>query len=226
MVGISISALVFNRTTQGINITHFPDTCPICNYAISISEHIYAYLNAGGLLAQLVFRCPRVDCQELFISYYIKINPQPPQFCFKNSLPRVNRGRDFSQIIKEISANFCEIYNQSLSTEEYNLLKICGGGYRKSLEYLIKDYLIKKNPNRAAEVKRKFLGKCIMEDVENPNLQKVAKRAAWLGNDEAHYLKTWEDRDLQDLKQLIDLTINWIEMEELTEQAIKDMPDS
>ena len=56
-------------------------------------------------------------------------------------------------------------------------------------------------------------------------IQTVAKRALWLGNDETHYLRKWEDKDLTDLRKLIDLTIHWIEMEKLSEEYIEDMPD-
>jgi len=49
-------------------------------------------------------------------------------------------------------------------------------------------------------------------------------RAVWLGNDETHYLRKWEQKDLTDLKNLIGLTVHWIEMEELTETVMKDMP--
>jgi hypothetical protein len=105
------------------------------------------------------------------------------------------------------------------------LLEICGVGYRKSLEFLIKDYLIKLDSTKEAEIKIKFLGKCIEEDIKNENIKNVAKRATWLGNDETHYLKKWEGKDLQDLKNLIDLTVHWLEMEDLTQKAIDDMPE-
>jgi hypothetical protein len=52
----------------------------------------------------------------------------------------------------------------------------------------------------------------------------MAKRAAWLGNDETHYVRKWEDHDLEDLKSLIKVTGNWIEMEAITKKYIGDMP--
>jgi hypothetical protein len=53
----------------------------------------------------------------------------------------------------------------------------------------------------------------------------MAKRAAWLGNDETHYVRKWEDHDLPDLKKVIELTVLGIEMEEMTKDVIKDMPE-
>lgn len=40
----------------------------------------------------------------------------------------------------------------------------------------------------------------------------MAERATWLGNDETHYVRKWENKDLKDLKNLIDLTVYFISM--------------
>lgn len=45
-----------------------------------------------------------------------------------------------------------------------------------------------------------------------PDIKEMAKRAVWLGNDETHYVRKWEDKDIQDLKNLIDLTVYFISM--------------
>jgi hypothetical protein len=46
-----------------------------------------------------------------------------------------------------------------------------------------------------------------------------------LGNDETHYVRKWADKDLNDLKNLISLTRHWIEMDQLTKDFVKDMPE-
>jgi hypothetical protein len=50
-----------------------------------------------------------------------------------------------------------------------------------------------------------------------------AKRAAWLGNDEIHYVRKWEDRDINDLKILIELTCGWVRNNLLTEKYMAEM---
>ena len=75
------------------------------------------------------------------------------------------------------------------NAEQLKLDQICGIGYRKALEFLLKDFLIKEHPDKKEEIQKKLLGRCIKEYIENPNLMDVAKRAAWLGNDQAHYFK-------------------------------------
>ena len=62
--------------------------------------------------------------------------------------------------------------------------------------------------------------------MEDARIKEVAKRAAWLGNDETHYVRIWEEKDVSDLKQLINLTVRWIENEIETRQLLENMPDS
>ena len=117
------------------------------------------------------------------------------------------KGRSFTETISKISPSFCTIYNQSLSAEQDGLKEICGVGYRKAIEFLIKDYLISKSPDQTDSIKKKSLSNCIKDDIVNDNIKAMAKRAAWLGNDETHYLRKWEGKELNDLKKLIDVTL-------------------
>jgi hypothetical protein len=109
---------------------------------------------------------------------------------------------------------------------------VAGPGYRKALEFLIKDYIISQFADEDAEkraahksaVEKQQLGPCIQEYIKNDRIKEISKRAAWLGNDETHYVRKWEDKDMEDLKRLISLTRHWIEEEKLTAEIIKDMP--
>jgi hypothetical protein len=65
---------------------------------------------------------------------------------------------------------------------------------------------------------------CIKEFVTDTRVRTTAERATWLGNDETHYIRKWEDKDLQDMKRLITLTSYWIQSEHLTKSAIAEMP--
>jgi hypothetical protein len=80
------------------------------------------------------------------------------------------------------------------------------------------------NAEEIETIKRKLLGPCIREHVDDPRIQKCAERAAWLGNDETHYVRKWEDKDVTDLKRLIALTVNWIDSSLQTEEYEKGMP--
>ena len=64
------------------------------------------------------------------------------------------------------------------------------------------------------------------DDVADERIKTVAKRAVWLGNDETHYVRKWNNKDVSNLKQLIDLTVRWIENEEETKKLLEDMPEN
>jgi hypothetical protein len=223
-MGIGINLKDLNRRDHVLQFDRRPDVCPLCHHAMEFVDHEYAYYNTDSGLAQLVHRCQKISCQGLFFANYWR-PPSTNQLFFSNASPINHVPRSFSEIIQKTSKEFCDIYNQAQASESQGNLNICGVGYRKALEFLLKDYLIGLHPGKAEEIKTKFLGKCIEEYISNANIKTVAKRAAWLGNDETHYVRIWEGKDLQDLKKLVDLTVHWIEMEQLTNDVMKEMPE-
>lgn len=208
---------------------HFSQ-CPIC------SQHIDAKFIAGVQdnespfpQAQICYRCTNKKCQRLFLGLYqfVKKVNNTSYYVHVVAQPVTQIKREFPPAIQTLSPTFIEIYNESYAAEQLSFMQICGVGYRKSLEFLIKDYLVnldKDNEEHVEKIKKKMLGPCIAEDIKDGNIKAVAARATWLGNDETHYTRKWEDKDVKDLKKLIDLTVYWIDSEELTKQALADMP--
>lgn len=218
-------------------VDQYPNLCPICHIT-NIPKFEFGFINSHiknfDYDIQAVFLCSNENCRRLFIAIYEPGNllkpPTPfqepaPKFELKKVEPVYPEALNINKTIEEISGNFGKIYNQSYFAEQMGLTLIAGTGYRKSLEFLIKDYLIYLKPEKEDEIKTTFLGKCIHDYVDNHNIKQVAKRAVWLGNDETHYDKVWKDKDVYDLKTLIELTVKWIEMEETTKNAIKEMPE-
>jgi len=207
------------RTDNGsATIYRHPEECPFCHHKIT-PLNIYGFKNETTF--DVLQLCPNSMCRKSFVSIY---NITSNQFTGQTTQGTLVT-KDFSQTINEISASFVTIYNQAYSAEQQHLTEICGVGYRKALEFLIKDYLIKKNPSEVEIIENKLLGQCIKDLIDDKRVQSVAKRAVWLGNDETHYIKKWEGKNLEDLKKLIDLTLHWIEMEALTESFEEEMPD-
>ena len=87
---------------------------------------------------------------------------------------------------------------------------ICGVGYRKALEYLIKDFTIGNNPDDIAKIQKMPLQQCVQKYIDHSDIRAMAERAIWLGNDETHYIRKWESKDIKDLKNLIDLTVYYL----------------
>lgn len=210
-----------------VTIDERPNSCPLCHHAIEPQTPLAGSLHRKQKWVEIAFRCPRLACLSMFIALYdgFPLHSGLLTYSLKKTTPFKPVPRSFSPIINDTSTEFCDIYNQSLASESHGHVKICGVGYRKALEFLLKDYLISLHTDKAEEIKRTFLGKCIDQYVSNENIKTVAKRAVWLGNDETHYVRVWESKDVQDLKKLVDLTVRWIEMEKLTEGLKNDMPD-
>ena len=135
------------------------------------------------------------------------------------SAPSHFEKQNFPECISNLSPSFVKIYNQSLEAEHHNLDEIAGIGYRKALEFLIKDFLIFHEHKEMSKVNPTALGNCINTMIDNPQLKIAASRATWLGNDQTHYEQKYTDKDINDLKRLIKLSVNWIEMIFLTDEA-------
>ncbi|WP_428740445.1 hypothetical protein [Tenacibaculum sp.] len=211
-----------NTNTGQVSITGLPDKCPFCHKSIRPNP-LFGYKNGRDL--DVLMYCPDSTCESAFIAYYY-LNSNNGVYSFFDKVSQGKLiGRDFTNTISEISPMFVEIYNQSYTAEQQNLTEICGVGYRKALEFLIKDYSILNHPSEKEKIEKKLLGACINDYVTDSRIKSVAKRAVWIGNDETHYIRKWEGKNLSDLKKLIDLTLHWVEMEKLTESFETEMPD-
>jgi hypothetical protein len=199
-----------------------PDLCPLCKYHVKPKRQIASYTNLhlGRERVQIIFRCTNEECDRFFIASYIKENDLGYGHPFRlyNVTPKSNPEMEYSETIKELSPSFVEIYNQAIAAESSELDQIAGIGLRKALEFLIKDFAINQNPKDEEKIKGTFLGTVIKTYIDDTRLKSTAERATWLGNDETHYVRKWIDKDINDLKLLIKLSVNWIENVLLTEQ--------
>lgn len=125
----------------------------------------------------------------------------------------------FENNIVTLSPQFDKIYNQALAAEAAGLDEIAGLGYRKSLEFLVKDFAIHENPERGDDIKKLMLSPCIKEFIDNPQIKTLVERSAWIGNDEAHYVRKQSNRDVNDMKAFIRATVYFIGMVLITEDA-------
>ena len=127
-----------------------------------------------------------------------KISSVEPQVLIAEKFP----------LIDSFSPQFAIIYNQALNAELLGMSEIAGLGFRKALEFVVKDYCIHLKPDQEEQIKKEWLKKVIDNRLTNNRLKQAAEKAAWLGNDEGHYVRRWVDHDIQDLKRLIRMTVN------------------
>lgn len=217
MLNIKIDGLIYN-------FDEVPDECPHCHRSIHVKVvgH-FPYTNDEGEFMDMFYACPNGTCMKSFITTYQRGGNR--EFYFLSTSFGTPKRFKFSKEINEVSPSFAKIYNQAAYAEQRKLLDICGCGYRKSLEFLIKDYLISQNPNDKLKIQSQFLGNCIKEYIRDPRLLASCERATWLGNDETHYVRIWTGKNLTDLKKLVDLSIHWIEIELLSQSIEQEMPN-
>ncbi len=199
----------------------FPNECPYCHKHI-IPKFLHDYLEEEQYLIFATLLCPNSECDKPFLAKYTRDNNI--EYVFHSILSPTVVEENFSIEIEQVSPSFVMIYNEAYFSEQNNLLEICGVGYRKALEFLIKDYLIQLNPEKKENIIKMTIANCISSYVDDSRLKSTASRAIWLGNDHTHYEKKWENKDLNDLKTLIKLTIKWVESEILTEKFNSEMP--
>lgn len=118
---------------------------------------------------------------------------------------------------------FAATFSQSAAAESQDLTEIAGCGYRKSVEYLVKDYLCHKFPDQSETIQSEFLGKAIQR-IDDPRVKTLAERATWIGNDETHYVKKHETLDIGDMKRFISAMLSYIEAELIFEEALSIEP--
>ena len=150
----------------------------------------------------VIFRCSFEDCLKYFVIEYIHDSYKIGSMVDYSYRPPINV--KLPDNIEKVSPVFCEIYSQATVAESEKLDQIAGVGYRKAAEFLIKDYVISKNPDDEETIKKIMLGKVISDYLSDfPKLQVLAKSVAWIGNDETHYVRRHDNKDLQDLKRFI-----------------------
>lgn len=207
-----------------VNCRDYPETCPECHH--KILPRFLTHTCIDGCTKFYAFlQCPSANCGICYSVIYTSSLGGYTDFWYDKIVKGSVTSEKFSNEISEISPSFVQIYNQAFHAEQIPLPEIAGVGFRKALEFLIKDYLISLYPEKKDNIKSKFLGQCIADDIKNEKIKTISQRASWLGNDETHYVRMWVDKDLQDLKNLIKLNVSWIEMEVITNRLEKDMPD-
>jgi hypothetical protein len=188
---------------------------------MSISGLYFVHIKRG--VVQGLYQCANLSCHELFISTFERTVGYPT-YLLGRSEPLTPYEIRVPKEIEEISPEFTKTYKQAHRAKQTNLDKVAGAGFRRALEFLVKDYASREADEETKEkILRKTLVQCIREHVPEDGIKTVAERAAWLGNDETHYLRKWEEKDVNDLIALINSVANWIVMHLTTEELKRTM---
>lgn len=201
-----LAVTVENNKTFNVDLD-FPRICPYCKDG---GQHLHLHSSAlGDDTIYSSFLCS--VCERAFIVCYKgndNIGFRPMWIS-----PNVFANTTFPKNIEDLSPQFCQIYNDAATAELNGITTICGMGYRKALEYLIKDFAIKCNPNDEESIKAAFLGDCISKYIDNEKIKNLSKAASWIGNDETHYVRKHPDYSTEDLKSFIHAALAFIDSE-------------
>jgi hypothetical protein len=216
-------AFSVEQNQQASAEVEIPDECPVCERLVLLSPSLQAYNKDKGEL-QIVFWCPNKNCNSLLIAYYRGEKPTVLSF-LKIEPPNLKKD-ELPEFVAEISSTFVSIHLEAHEAKQRGLSQIAGPGYRKAFEFLIKDYAKSISPpDKHSEIENTFAGSVVSNYIPDKRIQAVAKRALWLGNDETHYLRKWEQHDINDLITLISLTISWIQIERQSKEYVDEMPE-
>ena len=194
-----------------------PTECPLCHTAsdpVFVSGYVINKDEYNTFL-YVTFLCLR--CKKAFISMY---HLHGGSTCtFISTYPRTSKHISFQEQINALSPSFVVICNQAAFAESHNLNEISGIGYRKALEFLIKDYAIHIHPEKSDDIKKDFLSNVIKKYVDDEKIRTIAERATWIGNDETHYIRIFDGYDVGTMKEFILAVVSMIHTDLVFEKA-------
>lgn len=218
----------FDKNRKRFMSIDVPVICPVCGFSHSPEFLNNFYCNhENGIIINAFFLCPNCGstyCVNYLISscHFDALETYPTIFQFaelKGVTPNESVLKSFTfQDVVDISRRANEVYKQSQKAENLNLNEISGMGYRKTLEILVKDYLIYLSPEQSENIKKYSITTAI-DKLDDENLKILATRCTWLGNDESHYLKKHDNYDIVTLKELLEGIITYIHLKLLVNKA-------
>lgn len=197
-----------------------PDECPFC-HSKCVVEFEYGYFSENENFEECfygVYKCPAYQCGRKFVTEYIIHFHQSELYNnrFLSGTPNIPK---WPPVILELFSGFLEdskepelskfisTYMQSIMAENHGLNEIAGMGYRKAIEYLVKDVAARDFPEKKEEIKKFFL-KDVINNFYTGEIKELLERATWLGNDQSHYFKLFEEYDVNTIKELIELIVS------------------
>lgn len=201
----------------------FPNLCPHCGRTMApecVSRTDSGESNPYYRTAKfaLTYRCSFSDCRKYFAVEYNTDGGTLKEIHYSYRPPVKT---DFPKTITDLSIMFASIYSQSAIAESEHLDLIAGVGYRKAAEFLIKDYAIHKSSENKDKICKQPLGQVIQDYFDDfPKLKDLATAVAWIGNDETHYIRKHDDKDLDDLKRFIKSAVYFISADLDADEAL------
>lgn len=211
-----------------------PDKCPCCGKVLSTEILPIRAVNnitdneQKECIVISIYRC--TSCNELFTvtnTVKTKLVFNDEKFDTDNAIsepvgiyPFEMENVEFDEDISDLSPSFVEVYKQAERAEHDGLNLICGMAYRRALEFLVRDYCVDKFPEKVSEIDTKSLSEKIRNYItDDSDIKTLAEKATWLGNDQTHVINKHPDRDVNDIKQFIQMIVAKIKIKMVVADA-------
>lgn len=192
-----------------------PNICPHCHIVNNPESKWTVITKDTDNIPTVVtaWQCANQSCNKIFLANY---KLESDSFKFNRFLNGLPKGPTWPKPITDLKSGnpktesqeeqtrFIKTYLQSLVAENNGLDELAGMGFRKSIEYLVKDWAIQNKPEDKEKIESSWLG-AVIKDYYSGDLKEILERATWLGNDQAHYNRLFEEFDIDVLKELIEL---------------------
>lgn len=212
---LSVSYDNYSSSRVDVDVT---DICPNCGRAIeAVLKNSSFYKDGNQHIVYLTLFCNA--CKTCWVDSYDYSSDYhelwEKDINFYKEIPS-----DLPKEIVELSPQGARTYIQSLKAEIDGYDTLVGIGLRKAFEFIIKDFLIFLHPDRKDHIKSNHkLGSLISEYIQDPTLVALARSCSWIGNDETHYMRIHQDKDVQDLKKTLKATIRFIEYQIVVQES-------
>lgn len=200
-----------NSLTSYIEVT-LPKNCPICGVANSptlIGTDIVDYYG-NEKLQTISWKC--TNCFNKYVTGHTRKDLDNKKLNFLFIYPSPTP-REFSELIKNLSPRFIDIYKEGYYCENAGFLTSAGISYRLALEILIKDYAIVELQKDEKEVTSKKLYAAIEDYLPNVDFQRVADVIRLKGNDYTHFKEKYDQVDFVMFKDYLNIFIDLVEVQ-------------
>jgi hypothetical protein len=212
-----ITITTTHDTTYGIYA--LPTYCPRCRRnaipkvlgkaSIDIDE------GSGEFVAGVPVGCPL--CDKAYVAEYYgepySWREDEDYLEFLRTVPAAEPQVAVSDALAKVSPNFAKVYDEAVAAQVSGLEDLSAAGYRRALEFLVKDYLISRDPSQRETFERMPLARAIRDHIDDPDIREIARNATVIANDFVHAHR-YSGREVTELRALINLVWRWIELRE------------
>ncbi len=188
-----------------------PKNCPYCNQLQTPIVKSTSNIELEETFFSVIFKCN--NCNQHFLQQYKRTSTSYTLDSYTSKQVEYkyhDTSNNFSEALKECSPSFIAIKIQLDIAEKHNLGALLKLGYRKAIEQLVWDYLIKYEDKNEKSLQGKSFANRInlLNFIDSDWLSDLI---AWIGNDGAHPYQRHESLTIEDMKELSSILIINIE---------------